>query len=1480
MQVANVDKSSITVSIPTMSMNNESTTDVHGGDLPGMLIAEDGMPQSGDVPINVVVVLENSSAEYANRTKTSLSADSITISNVDGSIDKTSFRSAIDLPVHNSTPHAVKPATASTPRVPELVFPAWKRNFGNSSCPCIGVAGLSGDMDALIKVPSNGTETLTFVPYPMDTGTSCHAWDDHRYPGACEDPTQAPGLGSGWCAQPWCYVDPCACDLETPPVKSTYFPAATYQGRPLFYSYATCGGNEYLPYGNRTVACVNQDDPLLCNAQPDCKWSQARSRCIDRKLADMCFSVFLEFQVGGSVACKCVGIRGLQGMVNVNINNEPVEYKSDHGSICEAWDDGAQPFNCTDDPSETNQTPGKGHGWCADRWCYVDPCQCHLSYQNASYLPEASFQGRRLALSYAACKDESPKLQSRYMCTTMTTQTDCLQNGEGECSWTPVGCISKKVLPTCHANYAGDKWPRTTTTTSGVSMVSLEAFGDMRCPCVGISGLAGLTQASISADSRSSYPMDVGSRCEPWDDGRFRGACEQEGETPGQGLGWCRMSWCYVDPCNCNLKELPVKSEYFPNSRYKGRPLYYSYATCGFSDAERRNAAEAPVPKSMCGSYGVREECDRHYDHCRWLSASGAVNEGRCVTVEVADTCDIPWEDQVLGRPACACVGISGLPGATTLPVGDDVAEYPGAVGSICFPWDLDVHPECAGQTSPPAWCRKRYCFVDACTCESTEYLQNATSMPHAVSQGHRIYKSYLTCDHVEKFTAKERSKMCTRAYSEEACALRANCSWTGNLCVPANMSNTCKTGYAPSTTTTTTPPLGHWRCPCIGISGMGFQATLMQPDRILRLPEDYGSSCKAWDDGIYPEACENPEQNPGLGKGWCVHRWCYVDVCNCDLNELPRKATLVPSAGFRNQSLYYSYETCGNKFFWSDHQASKNVSCKERKDKVSCSQMEGCTWMLVEEESDDQTFKCVGTEQTAACLSQPKDPIRYGQESCKCIGIGNLGNMSSGSVEATIRDVEVHYPSNVGTECRAWDSGLYPGECDGSVATPADWCEKKWCFVDPCHCTIDVPIKPASRFPQARINGAPVHVSYSTCETAPPEKKEEVQLCHAMDTMMDCDATPNCVWVTWSRRCIDEDLAEFCSGTNPVGVMPDESNATVPHSNAQIPAAKTHSAPSKPAKVLYPLTYQKPQPKSIDSINNSEPDSSTEDAVSQQNRTAAQAASTDGSIQGSASPLDGSVSQSNSSDSKSQSGANASAVAPPLDSGVAQAISNDGISESEEITTTESSAKGPSNASSAENLLENTHPLSKNDGAIGHGVYSESSSPGGTMERVSPSQAALSETKPSRGHTKHREERVKATDEKLSAHAHRSHIGHKQVLSVDNTLGSEAHEGAQRVQKDGRQATCTQYTFCPIGYEKYADAHQRPCRGSSCQLSVDRDSCCFRIKEGEDNKPKLFSTPFAIAGVFVLFASIAACILLCQVRAEHKSGESDTDDG
>jgi len=90
----------------------------------------------------------------------------------------------------------------------------------------------------------------------------------------------------------------------------------------------------------------------------------------------------------------------------------------------------------------------------------------------------------------------------------------------------------------------------------------------------------------------------------------------------------------------------------------------------------------------------------------------------------------------------------------------------------------------------------------------------------------------------------------------------------------------------------------------------------------------------------------------------------------------------------------------------------------------------------------------------TLGPLSDPvvESPFEIGESNCPCMSINVGDRQKENSTLVTIGVKVVPYPVGLtaGT-CDSWDEGRYPGACDNRDAP--SWCEKKWCYVDPCNC-------------------------------------------------------------------------------------------------------------------------------------------------------------------------------------------------------------------------------------------------------------------------------------------------------------------------------------------------------------------------------------------------------------------------------------------
>lgn len=228
--------------------------------------------------------------------------------------------------------------------------------YGRSGCPCIGIDNIDGTTDMMYEGQK--------LSYPADVGARCKAWEGKAHPDCRGD--KAPT----WCQQAWCYVDPCECDLDVPPKPSAYMPGGEYQGHPVHYSYATCGGTDEWSTDEMKVKAQKADNKEMCATPIDAAhW--------------------------GDEKCRCIGMEGQQGTVQVSYGNEAYTYPADMGSRCHTWEADVHP-SCTKDGAPD---------WCHQKWCFVDPCSCNLDTpsKGSAYLPDAKHQGKPIHYSYATC---------------------------------------------------------------------------------------------------------------------------------------------------------------------------------------------------------------------------------------------------------------------------------------------------------------------------------------------------------------------------------------------------------------------------------------------------------------------------------------------------------------------------------------------------------------------------------------------------------------------------------------------------------------------------------------------------------------------------------------------------------------------------------------------------------------------------------------------------------------------------------------------------------------------------------------------------------------------------------------------------------------------------------------------------------------------------------------------------------------------
>merc|ERR1712137_300401 len=191
-------------------------------------------------------------------------------------------------------------------------------DFGNPKCPCVGLDNVTGATTVYLK------DSFT-AEHPADIGAHCEAWDNARHP-SCKA-----GAGPSFCKQNWCFVDPCNCDIPEMPKMSLYLKDAKYQGKPIYYSYATCGGvDEFVKTDKqKSKACVDQSSEEDCQALDTCAWSKEDGKCGGKEAMGACTAVDLDAAVGGIDGCQCIGFSNRSGITNLILDGKKIAYPAD-----------------------------------------------------------------------------------------------------------------------------------------------------------------------------------------------------------------------------------------------------------------------------------------------------------------------------------------------------------------------------------------------------------------------------------------------------------------------------------------------------------------------------------------------------------------------------------------------------------------------------------------------------------------------------------------------------------------------------------------------------------------------------------------------------------------------------------------------------------------------------------------------------------------------------------------------------------------------------------------------------------------------------------------------------------------------------------------------------------------------------------------------------------------------------------------------
>lgn len=842
--------------------------------------------------------------------------------------------------------------------------------LGDAKCPCIGIDNINGSTTVVV-----GGSTRT--KYPADTGAHCEAWDDAREPASCLD-GQVPGAGHGWCSQPWCYVDPCNCDLDLKPKASSYLPDGMYQGKPLYFSYATCGAED--------------------------SWSAEQKHEIKEADKEMCVAKAYDSQVFGKNECKCIGISGEEGASEFMVSGKLMSFPASAGAKCGAWDLESNPV-CSGNSTEVP-------AWCAKRWCFVDPCSCSLEVppKASSYLPSAQIGGKSVYFSYGTCGDEDLWTAKNHKHACVNEKSEKVCNTLAKCGWdaTKKVCLGKDLLETCHpASKARLK----------IVNVSHDVLDKKR-----------MKNAETTVDKAVQYVAKA--------DSAMKAAEAVEKKT---------------------------------------------------RKAKEKSEAEADKAKATEHAAEAKSLEDQREVYKRSEEVAGLKTQVKNATAEVvaANQSEVKLAAKVAEKEtnlAKAQDALKELVAAEKL--ADSKAKAAESAGNKLklavkeAAKKVDMAAEAENLTAAQAAEKK----IDEMFWLSK--LENLKAKEKKAL--HKAQEAQAVADQAFKkeLEAKAREQA---AVAKEVKGEQALSNATAKLMAVGDADKMVRTSFDRL--------YGNSKCPCIGIDNITGFTTVVVNAGTARYPADTGAHCAAWDDGREPSSCLEGGA-PGGGHGWCAQSWCYVDPCNCDLEEKPKPTSYLPDGQYQGKPIYFSYATCGSKDTWSKKQK-------------------------LEMKAFDK----------AVCEKKEHYSKHVGKNECKCIGIDG----EDGATEFLVSGKPVAFPANAGATCGAWDLKSNPMCAGNSTDMPA-WCAKKWCYVDPCSCSLEVPPKTSSYLPYARVGGKSVYFSYDTCgDDDVWTAKNHKHACVNQKYEKACSSIAYCGWNAEKKECLGKELLKECLHPEPI---------------------------------------------------------------------------------------------------------------------------------------------------------------------------------------------------------------------------------------------------------------------------------------------------------------------------------------------------------
>mmetsp|Transcript_57674 Transcript_57674/g.137197 ORF Transcript_57674/g.137197 Transcript_57674/m.137197 type:complete len:481 (-) Transcript_57674:115-1557(-) len=404
-----------------------------------------------------------------------------------------------------------------------------------------------------------------------------------------------------------------------------------------------------------------------------------------------------------------------------------------------------------------------------------------------------------------------------------------------------------------------------------------------------------------------------------------------------------------------------------------------------------------------------------------------------------------------VASPGCACISHGQLKwngGSPELDanISGTLVSYPTSYGNYCGKQPEPGAAECydltTGQELPASqqadWCNDPWCYVDPCTCPLGD-LARSSYFP-----GTELYYSYSNCGGVDTFSDPANQNVDTGCATQYRPVDAAECA--------LKMSN------------------GQPRVDCTQVSyEKEFKCVMAKAtggSTLHLYPPTYGEGCGVHLEPGSPD-CFGDDGNPlpdGQRADWCTKPWSYVNPCTCNANDMVRSTRF-------ELELYYSYSVCGAEDTYTANPTDATISASV-----------GCPSPAPPPVSPMNWHFTASLQDGCECIPLADEFLVQSTDASCEQGSGKCANSNAGMLTANYGGSCGIHAELVSSSCYDQESGnMWADQCENgwTVGCRAAWCDRPWCYVDPCTCESVQDIAASQNFP-----GSTLYYSYQNCKS------------------------------------------------------------------------------------------------------------------------------------------------------------------------------------------------------------------------------------------------------------------------------------------------------------------------------------------------------------------------------------------------------------